>query len=110
MAHIPVKGELGNQQDAASHLGHGQIHFFILIFKDPEPRQLLRQVGSVLFRILPGHSQEHQETGADGSHVFSVHGDGGFRHPLYTARMVSSQSGHFPVHFVHALDPPQPAE
>jgi hypothetical protein len=58
-ATVSVQGELRHQQYLAADFENRPVQFAFIVRKNPEVNNLFGQVGGILRRIIPAHTQEH---------------------------------------------------
>ncbi|GAF24808.1 hypothetical protein MTY_0136 [Moorella thermoacetica Y72] len=76
LATVAVEGKLGNCQDFPAGVPDGQVHFTILVGKDPQAGDFIGQVLHVGRAVLLPHPQEDEQTGTDCRNLFP-----GYRNP-----------------------------
>ena len=80
--HVRAQGKLGNTEHFPVHVGDGEVHFIVIVGKDPQLRHLGRHDIGVRFRIAVHHAQQHEESLLNGADDGPFHGDGGLADPL----------------------------
>ncbi len=65
LARIRIQRELGDYNRLALHIQNGEVGLALLVFKDPEIRDLLRQELGLSFAISMSDTQQNQQAFAD---------------------------------------------
>jgi len=74
-ADVAHERELRNDEGLPAGLEKGTVHLPFRILKDPEVRDLVRQILGVLPRVASRHAKEHEEARTDPGDDPSVHRD-----------------------------------
>jgi hypothetical protein len=76
LTRIAVKGELGDDEKAASHLLHRAVHLAVLVGEDAQPQHLLRHPRQLFVAIPLAEAGQQQEAVADLAGDLAIDADG----------------------------------
>ena len=62
---VGEQGELGDDQRAVTAVEHGEVHLFLVVFEDPEVRDLLREKVRLRLGIVFVDAEQDEESAVD---------------------------------------------
>ena len=81
LAAVAVKGELRYHQNFAAHRLQTTVHLAVLVLKNTQAHQLVRQLHGLGLGVLMGDAQQDQKALSDLADGLAVHGNGGTFYP-----------------------------
>ncbi len=79
---VGEQGELGNDQGAVPAVEHGEVHLLVVVFEDPEVRDLLREEVRFCFRIVLVDAEQDEKSAVDRPEGLPFYDDAGGGDPL----------------------------